>query len=167
VGALINLVGQRFGRLLVIERAENSPRGDSRWRCRCDCGNESFPWGKSLIAKTTSSCGCRKGYGGSWKSHGMSGTRVYRAWQAMKKRITSRTNKRHIRDYQQRGITICPQWFRSFEAFYTDLGDPPSPAHSLDRIDNDGNYEPGNVRWATRSEQQHNKRKYRKKAHGI
>ncbi|HEX7893188.1 MAG TPA: hypothetical protein VF447_03285 [Terriglobales bacterium] len=87
----------------------------------------------------------------------MTHTREYRAWAGMIQRCT---NPKHARwaDWGGRGITVCERW-RSFENFYADMGNRPSPAHSLDRFpDNDGNYEPGNVRWATRSEQQLNKR---------
>ena len=86
------------------------------------------------------------------KTHGMSKTPEFRAWLNMKERCYRPTNARYHR-YGARGIEVCDRWLESFENFYTDIGDRPSPTHSLDRIDNDGNYEPDNCRWGTREEQ--------------
>jgi hypothetical protein len=93
--------------------------------------------------------------------HGKHGSKVYRTWQNMKNRIRYARDAEK-RNYQDRGISICPEWFNSFEAFYAYIGDPPTAKHTLDRIDNDGNYESGNVRWATRSEQQKNRRAWKR-----
>jgi len=86
----------------------------------------------------------------------MSKTKVHAAWCEIIRRVEN-PNFIKTKHYMGRGITMCPQWRGSFEAFYTEVGDPPSPKHSIDRINNDGNYEPGNVRWATQKEQIHNR----------
>lgn len=96
---------------------------------------------------------------GGQPTHGLTHSREYRVWWDMKQRCTNPNNSRFYK-YGGRGISVCERWSR-FENFYADMGPRPSPKHSIDRIDNDGNYEPGNCHWATRSEQQHNKGEYR------
>lgn len=91
------------------------------------------------------------------RTHGRTGTKAYYAWANMITRCNNPQSK-NSKEYSQRGITVCQQWIDSFQDFYTHIGDPPSPAHQLDRINNDGNYEPGNVRWATKVEQMSNTR---------
>lgn len=151
--------GQRFGRLVVIERATISGRG-AHWKCRCVCGGEVIVGAPNLTTGNTQSCGCLKRETISRRAttHGMKGTREYRAWQAMKNRCTLPSN-RHWADYGGRGIKVCERWLDSFETFLEDVGPAPSEKHSIDRFpDTNGNYEPGNVRWATQREQCRNKR---------
>ena len=162
---LIDLVGRRFGRLVVVARAENDSRGHVRWECLCDCGNATTVWGSNLKRKTrsTRSCGCLAQEARpartarTFTKHGMYKSPEYRAWQNMRERCN---NPKHpqFKDWGGRGITVCPEWMDSFEAFYADVGPRPGHRLSLDRIDNDGDYEPGNVRWATHSQQMKNRR---------
>jgi hypothetical protein len=119
----------------------------------------------------TKSCGCliRERIGAVRKTHGLSGTKEHRAWKAM---LTRCLNPKSIgfENYGGRGISVCEEWARSFSAFLTHVGAAPSAEHTIDRIENDSGYKPGNVRWATRSEQMRNRRKYvykRNRLHGL
>jgi hypothetical protein len=155
------LVGQRFGLLFVVERA-GSAKNRVLWRCACDCGaTDVLVNGNMLQRGKKKSCGCASGamVRAAKRTHGQSGakkTSVYRRWLNIKQRCGNPNNPAWP-NYGGRGIKICDRWRDSFEAFYADVGDPPN-ALTLDRIDNDGDYEPGNVRWATWSEQQKNAR---------
>lgn len=168
---LKNLVGEQFGRLAVIARAPNGPSGQTAWRCRCDCGVFTDVVTSALKSPRapTRSCGCLKREADAalarrMTKHGYAGrgrrryrTPEYNAWAAAKSRCTNPRNERYL-DYGGRGITMCRAWLNSFERFLADVGPRPSPRHSLDRRDNERGYEPGNVRWATRTEQDANKR---------
>jgi hypothetical protein len=152
-----NILGERFGRLVVTELLATSPR--TRWRAACDCGNTWEGLGSQLTTGHTQSCGCSRADANRARqqTHGMRDTRVYAIWNAMRQRCTN-PNQPHYERYGGRGITVCPEWLESFEKFYADMGDPPTDDHSIDRIENDRGYEPGNCRWATRVEQQANTR---------
>lgn len=159
---LIDLVGQRFGRLTVVGRADNDLHGHVRWDCLCDCGNTSTVLASNL-KRTTQSCGCLArelrpvNAARQFTKHGMYQSPEYRAWQNMRERCNN-PNHPQFKDWGGRGISVCDRWMDSFEAFYADVGPRPGHRLSLDRIDNDGNYEPGNVRWATHSQQMKNRR---------
>ena len=162
MSALINITGQRFGRLLVIEQSFDRPSSFARWLCRCDCGSTTVVFSISLRSGRTRSCGClhsetaRK----QMTTHGKTHTQVYEAWHNMWQRCTNK-NYPGWKYYGGRGINAFEEW-RPFEAFHAYVGEPP-PGTSLDRINNDGNYEPGNVRWATQSQQLANRRRYNKR----
>ena len=153
----LDLTGKRFGRLVVI-----SYKRESKWLCRCDCGNESLVRSDHLKSAATRSCGClnvetaiasnlRHGH-----ARGLA-TQTYRAWMAMRNRCGNPQDPR----YGGRGIYVCERWY-VYENFLADMGEPPSLGLSIDRINNDGNYEPSNCRWATWSEQMRNRRNSRK-----
>lgn len=151
---LRDLTNRRFGMLVVVRIAYRRNR-IIHWECKCDCGKMSTPSGRNLVRGLTKSCGCNK-YGHNNLRHGLSNTAEYRAWKSMKGRCCNPLDKRYHR-YGGRGICLAPEWLDDFEAFLSDVGPRPSPKHSIDRIDNDGHYEPGNVKWSTPVEQNRNR----------
>ena len=138
--------GLTFGILTIVDQGKTD-NGGTRWILKCRCGNTVERAQRHL--KVAKSCGCTKT---GPRYHGRTNTKVYRAWCGIIKRC-----KDHP-DYHGRGIKVCDRW-KSFQNFYEDMGDPPTPNHSLDRYpDNNGNYKPGNVRWATPQQQARNRR---------
>jgi hypothetical protein len=126
------------------------------WLCRCDCGTEIEVMGESLSARNTRSCGCLKQDSGGVRKHMMSRSKTYIAWSNAKARC-SNPNHPSFKHYGARGISVCERWQESFENFLADMGEAPEGLE-LDRTNNDGNYEPSNCRWVTRSEQCRNMR---------
>lgn len=157
-----DITGKRFGRLTVIERADNYKDGSAMWKCRCDCGVVKIIKSYSLRTGTTVSCGCYKREkaietGTKYFTHGESGTRLHNEWKSMKARCYNPNNKRYNR-YGGRGITICEEWKNSFESFRDwAIANGYDDSLTLDRIDSNGDYEPSNCKWATQKEQQNNR----------
>jgi hypothetical protein len=154
----IDLTGKRFGMLQAIE-LHDAPgsRKALRWRCLCDCGATVLIGGDSLRTGNSQSCGCvrKQRFANMITKHGGHGTPEYIAWQGMLDRCHNPKNKRYHR-YGMRGIGVCDRWRHSFDNFLADMGKKPSAFHSIDRVENDGNYHPNNCRWATKSEQANN-----------
>jgi hypothetical protein len=171
MNALIDLTGDTFGRLTVLSRQKDkvTPNGTSftMWLCRCSCGLEIPASSSNLKRGHTTSCGCwmRDRITKHGGARGYTRTPEYSVWQAMRGRC--RSNKgRAFSQYKGRGISVCERW-EHFENFLADMGQRPSLKHSIERINNDGNYEPNNCRWATNAEQQMNKRTSRNSTSGV
>lgn len=147
------MIGTRFSKLVVLEQNTQAKR--KSWFCLCDCGNSKSITQSDLVTGNTKSCGCLRKQP---KKHGMCCNRkdasIYKRWQHMKSRCLDSTNPRY-KDYGGRGITICDAWL-NFEKYFKDVGEPPK-GMQLDRINNDGNYEPSNCRWVTPKENSNNR----------
>lgn len=150
-----DLAGQRFGKLKVLSISHK--KRSSYWCCKCDCGSQVIIREWCLLNGTRTTCGC-VGHKTNLK-HGQSGrtrTKEYYTWCSMVGRCQN-PNLPMYKRYGGRGITVCERWRNSYETFLSDLGKAPSKKHSIERINNDGNYEPGNCKWATNDEQQRNR----------
>ena len=159
-----DLTGKRFGRLVARTFHDTISTG-ARWICNCDCGNTSIVTANNLRAKQTISCGCyrRETTSKRFRVHGKRWTREYNVWLCAKNRCFNPRCKTYP-DYGGRGIQMCDEWKHSFNAFLEHMGKCPE-GMTLDRINNDGNYEPANCRWTTVQTQNNNQRRTRMITH--
>lgn len=158
--AHVGLIGMRYERLVVLRRDLESSRGQRRWVCQCDCGNLTSAITAELNRGNVRSCGCLMvDLGKSRRRYDqpMNEMSEYHSWRSMIKRCLD-PNSIGYENYGGRGITVNPEWLETFDNFYRDMGPKPTPEHSIERKDSDGNYVPDNCRWATAAEQGNNKR---------
>lgn len=148
--------GARFTRLLVLERIANARNGARGYRCQCDCGATINTTAGLLVSGHTKSCGCLKRETKSRLKHGGKGTTTYKRWRSMRSRCTNKKDSSYA-NYGAKGVTVCDRWIHSYENFLADMGECPSETMTLDRIENELGYEPGNCRWATSTEQNRNR----------
>lgn len=150
-----DLTDQRFGRLVAIERAGKKD-SHALWKCKCDCGNEKVISSRSLIRGGTRSCGCLQVEGAKerFTTHGMVGTRIFKIWSGMK----GRCKDSHSKYYGGRNITVCNEWFEFIPFYKWAINNGYSDGLTIDRIDNNRNYEASNCKWSTKKEQQNNTR---------
>ena len=165
----LELVGQQYGQLIVIAKAGKNKWNHPLYWCLCSCGEYIIIMGSDLARKqrSTKSCGClkRKLAGKQRLIHGQSDTKIYWVWANMRARCFY---DKHIdfKNYGGRGITVCKRWFK-FENFIADMGKRPSNKHAIERISNDGNYEPKNCIWVLQAINNRNKRKYKNNTTGC
>jgi hypothetical protein len=151
---LVLCAGDRFGRLVAIKSVFTGRGG---WLCQCDCGKRCVVQANNLARGGTISCGCKKNEARHGHASRAKKDPTYETWVNMKQRCTN-PGRLEYRYYGGRGIRVCERWSTSYETFLADMG-PRPPRKTIDRINNDGNYEPGNCRWATQSEQVRNQRR--------
>lgn len=161
MSTMINLIGQKFGKLTVIKRKGKNKWGNYKWLCRCDCGNKIITNGGSLKSGNTQSCGCLQKEIVTKHGHSTRTIRskTYMVLNHIIQRCTNHNDKEYS-NYGDRGITVCNRWKNSFSNFLEDMGESP-PGCQIDRIDNNKGYYKENCRWVTPKQNSRNKRNSR------
>lgn len=154
----LDVTNERYGKLVALRFVKTDASKRTLWEFKCDCGNTIIKRLGDVRTGDTKSCGClhRKTLSEEGSMHKKINPRTYQAWNDMKQRCLN-PNRTNFKNYGLRGITVCERWINSYENFVNDMGEAPLN-YSLERVNNDGNYNPDNCKWATRSEQNHNKR---------
>lgn len=154
-----DITGQRFGKLVAGKFVGADKKQRALWLCRCDCGNEKVIQYGALQSKGTISCGCYRleAFKQRATKHGKTNTRLFRIWDKMIERC-EKPNSKHYKGYGSRGISVCKEWHEFITFYDWAMANGYSDKLSIDRINNDGNYEPSNCRWATNIQQSNNKR---------
>lgn len=154
-----DLTGLKFGRWTVVRHDGVNSSGGHMWICQCECGKQSSCLGYSLVHELSKSCGCYSADATTSRltKHGRWGTPEYRCWHMMRQRCQNPKAKGY-KYYGGRGIKVCDRW-KKFDNFFADMGEKPTPDHSIERMDFNGDYEPDNCKWATDIEQNNNTRR--------
>lgn len=154
----LDITGQKFGRLTVVSRGKNTKTGRARWNCLCECGKTKLITTSTLKNGRSLSCGCIRSEGNTKRLtiHGGADSPEYAIWMGMRQRCSNPSNK-EFHNYGGRGIKVCKRW-QSFKNFIADMGQRPSKDLSIERINNDKGYSPGNCKWGTTFEQANNTR---------